>query len=108
MSILMFTQTLSGAVFLTFSDVIFSTGLKTLIPKYEPDVSAQVVIAAGATGIRDVVSDQNLPGVLKAYAKSVDHVFYLVAAMGVVAFVFSFGMGWKDIRKKKPTTEQDV
>jgi hypothetical protein len=54
------------------------------------------------------VSDQNLPGVLKAYANSVDHVFYLVAAMGVVAFTFSFGMGWKDIRKKKPAAEQEV
>ncbi|KAF3394017.1 Efflux pump mlcE [Penicillium rolfsii] len=106
MSILMFIQTLSGAVFVTFADVIFSTGLRTLIPKYEPDVNAQVVIAAGATGIRDVVSEQQLPGILKAYAKSVDHVFYLVAAMGVVAFLFSFGMGWKDIRKKKPATEQ--
>ncbi|CEJ54273.1 hypothetical protein PMG11_00592 [Penicillium brasilianum] len=106
MSILMFIQTLSGAVFLTFADVIFSTGLKSLIPKYAPDVSPQVVIAAGATGIRDVVSVQNLSGVLKAYAKSVDHVFYMVAAMGVCGFIFSFGMGWKDVRKKKPATEQ--
>lgn len=106
MSILMFIQTLSGAVFLTFADVIFSTGLKDLIPKYAPDVSSQVVIAAGATGIRDVVSVQNLPGVLKAYAKSVDHVFYMVAAMGVWGLIFSFGMGWKDIRKKKPAAEQ--
>ncbi|KAJ5364122.1 uncharacterized protein N7496_009835 [Penicillium cataractarum] len=106
MSILMFIQTLSGAVFLTFADVIFSTGLKDLIPKYAPNVSSQVVIAAGATGIRDVVSTQNLPGVLKAYAKSVDHVFYMVAAMGVWGLIFSFGMGWKDIRKKKPAAEQ--
>ncbi|KAJ5444181.1 uncharacterized protein N7458_008053 [Penicillium daleae] len=106
MSILMFIQTLSGAVFLTFADVIFSTGLKSLIPKYAPGVSAQAVIAAGATGIRDVVSIQDLPGVLKAYAKSVDHVFYLVAAMGVWGLIFSFGMGWKDIRKKKAPSEQ--
>jgi hypothetical protein len=106
MSILMFIQTLSGAVFLTFADVIFSTGLKSLIPKYAPGVSAQAVIAAGATGIRDVVSIQDLPGVLKSYAKSVDHVFYLVAAMGVWGLIFSFGMGWKDIRKKKAPSEQ--
>ncbi|KAJ5678219.1 uncharacterized protein N7477_003852 [Penicillium maclennaniae] len=103
MSILMFTQTLSGAVFLTFADVIFSTGLKTLIPIDAPNMSPEIVIAAGATGIRAVVSSDNLPGVLKAYAKSVDHVFYMSASLGIVGMVFALGMGWKDVRKKKPT-----
>jgi MFS family permease len=103
MSILMFIQTLSGAVFLTFADVIFSTGLKALIPKDAPNVNPSVVIAAGATGIRDAVASENLPGVLKAYSKSVDRVFYLSAALGVVCMVFAFGMGWKDVRRKKST-----
>lgn len=103
MSILMFTQTLSGAAFLTFADVIFSTGLKTLIPKDAPNVNPEVIIAAGATGIRNVVLSENLPGVLKAYADSVDRVFYMSAGLGVVCMVFAFGMGWKDVRKKKPT-----
>lgn len=101
MSIVMFMQTLSGAMFLTFADVIFSNGLKTLIPRNAPNVNPQTVIAAGATGIRDVVSAEDLPGVLIAYAKSVDHVFYMSAALGVVCVGFAFGMGWKDIRKKK-------
>jgi hypothetical protein len=108
MSILMFIQTLSGAVFLTFADVIFSTGLKSQVPQYAPKVDPQVIIAAGATGIGNVVSVQDLPAVLKAYAKSVDHVFYLAAALGVVGVVFSFGMGWKDIRKKKPAEQEKV
>jgi hypothetical protein len=99
----MFIQTLSGAVFLTFADVIFSTGLKALIPKDAPNVNPSVVIAAGATGIRDAVASENLPGVLKAYSKSVDRVFYLSAALGVVCMVFAFGMGWKDVRRKKST-----
>jgi hypothetical protein len=103
MSILMFIQTLSGAVFLTFADVLFSTGLKSLIPKDAPGVNPEVIISAGATGIRDVVSSENLPGVLKAYADSVDRVFYMSAGLGVVCMVFAFGMGWKDVRKKKPT-----
>ncbi|KAJ5157256.1 major facilitator superfamily domain-containing protein [Penicillium canariense] len=106
MSILMFAQTLSGAIFLTFADVIFSTGLKSTIPKDAPNVNPQVVIAAGATGIRDVVSNQDLPGVLKAYAKSVDHGFYMSAALGVCCLIFAFGMGWEDVRKKKPAGEQ--
>lgn len=103
MSILMFLQTLSGAVFLTLGNLVFSSGLKELLPIDAPNVNPQTIIDAGATGIHDLVSSQNLPGVLKAYSKSIDHVFYMSVGLGVVGLIFSFGMGWKDIRKKKPT-----
>jgi hypothetical protein len=53
-----------------------------------------------------VVKSQDLPGVLEAYAESVDHLFYMAAALGAVCLIFSFGMGWKDIRKKEPAPEQ--
>lgn len=74
-----------------------------LIPKEAPNVNPQLVIGAGATGIRDVVSVEDLPGVLTAYAKSVDRVFYMCAALGVLCTLCAFGTGWKDIRKKKTT-----
>ena len=106
MSILMFIQTLAGAVFLTLADVIFDTGLKSLIPKDAPNVNPETIISAGATGIRDVVSSQDLPGVLQAYATSIDYVFYMTAGLGVVIVIFAFGMGWKDVRKKKPSPEK--
>lgn len=102
MSILVFCQTFSGAIFLTFGNLIFSSGLKDLIPIDAPNVNPQTIISAGATGIHDAVSSQNLAGVLKAYAKSIDHVFYMCAALGVLCTLFAFNMGWKDIRKKTP------
>ncbi|KAJ5183451.1 hypothetical protein N7492_001067 [Penicillium capsulatum] len=104
MSILMFIQTLSGAVFLTFGNLIFSSGLKELLPIDAPNVNPEVIIAAGASNIREVVSGQDLPGVLKAYAQSIDHVFYMCAALGVTCGIIAFGMGFKDIRQKKPTS----
>lgn len=100
MAMLMFIQTFSGAVFFTFADVIFSSSLKTLIPRDAPNADVAAIIAAGATGMRDVVSAQDLPGVLNAYAGSIDRVFYMAAALSVLCVAFSFGMGWKDIRKK--------
>ena len=100
MSLVIFSQSFAGALFLSFSDTIFSNSLKTLIPIYAPSVSAQTIIDAGATGFQNEVSGANLAGVLIAYAKSIDRVFYLTAGMGVGCFVFAWGMGWKDIRKK--------
>ncbi|KAJ5746424.1 hypothetical protein N7520_011606 [Penicillium odoratum] len=106
MAVLMFTQTLSGAVFLTISNVIFDAGLRSLLPKDAPNADMTAIIAAGATGFRSVVSSEDLPGVLIAYAKSIDYVFYMTAGMGVLMFIISFGMGWKDVRKKAPSSEK--
>ncbi|KAL9639043.1 MAG: hypothetical protein Q9164_001178 [Protoblastenia rupestris] len=100
MALLMFSQTFGGALFLSFSDTIFENSLKTLIPEYVPSLRPEVVINAGANGFLKVISRSDLANVLMAYAESVDRVFYLTAGAGVACFVFTWGMGWKDIRKK--------
>jgi hypothetical protein len=102
MSLIMFSQTFGGAIFLSFADTIFTNSLKSQLPQYAPSVNPEVVIAAGATAIRNVVAKNELAGVLVAYGKSVDRVFYLTAGAAVGCFCFAWGMGWKDIRKKKP------
>ncbi|KAJ5760256.1 hypothetical protein N7520_007412 [Penicillium odoratum] len=104
-AILICSQRLFGALCLTFAHVIFSSGLKNLVPKYAPNVNPTTVIKAGAAGIRDVVSSQDLAGVVKAYADSIDRVFYMVAALGVFYLAFCSGMEWKDVRKKTPSAE---
>lgn len=101
MAVLMFCPQLGGALLIVFGNTILINSLKTLIPQYAPTVSPETVIAAGATGFRNVVSPSALGSVLIAYAKSIDRVFYLAAACGATAFFLSFGMGWKDIRKSK-------
>ncbi|KAJ5629221.1 hypothetical protein N7528_002878 [Penicillium herquei] len=106
MALLIFSQTLAGAVFLTLANVIFDAGLKSLLKKDAPNADAAAILAAGATTFRTVVSKADLPGVLKAYAKSCDYVFYMAAGLGVVIFAFAFGMGWTDVRKKKPSEEK--
>ncbi|KAE8406865.1 major facilitator superfamily domain-containing protein [Aspergillus pseudonomiae] len=100
-ALVMFSQTLAGGLFLTFSDTILTNSLSTLIPKYAPSVDAKTIIHAGPTEFRSYVTDQQLPGVVLAYAKSVDRVFYLTTATAAGSFFFSCFMGWKDIRKKK-------
>jgi hypothetical protein len=101
MALVMFSQAFSGALFLSFSDTIFTNSLKTLIPEYAPSVDPQIVINAGATGFRSAIQGAELAGVLVAYAKSVDRVFYLTAGMAVAAFAFGWFMGFKDVRRKK-------
>ena len=101
MALLMFSQAFGGALFLSLSDTIFTNSLKTLIPQYATSVNPQTVINAGATGFRSMIEGVALDGVLVAYAKSVDRVFYLLAGAACGCFVSGWFMGWKDIRKKE-------
>ncbi|KAK1990109.1 major facilitator superfamily transporter [Colletotrichum falcatum] len=100
MATLVFIQTFWGAISLTVAAVIFSEGLATNLARYAPSVDAKTVLAAGGTGFRTVVPQAELPGVLTAYSRSIGEVFYLLVAMGGMAFALAWGMGWVDIRKK--------
>ncbi|KAK3681283.1 major facilitator superfamily domain-containing protein [Podospora appendiculata] len=101
-SLLMFCHTIGGAVFLSLAEMIFTNGLRSLIPVYAPLVDPNAIIAAGATssGLLTAVDPSQLSGVLVAICKSVNRVFYITAGAGFAAFCFAWGMGWKDVRKR--------
>ncbi|KAK1763360.1 major facilitator superfamily domain-containing protein [Phialemonium atrogriseum] len=102
---LIFAQNMVTAIWLTIASTIFENSLRTLIVEYAPSVDAEVVINAGATGIRDVVpAGPVLTQVLAAYSKAIDNTFYLSTASLAASLLFVWGTGWKDIRKKKETS----
>jgi arginine exporter protein ArgO len=103
---IMFSGMLGGALFLSFSATIFTQSLRKEIPIQEPGVDAQAIVAAGATEFRKILDPSALVGVLVAYAKSIDRVFYLITAFTAVSFFLAFGLGFKDIREKKAPKEE--
>lgn len=105
-ALVVFAQNLGPAIFLSLDEIIFTNGLKQYLPIYAPGVSPELVLTAGATGVRNAVSAAALPGVLQAYTKSIDHVMYLGTGAAGGAFLFAFGMGWVDIRKNKDKNKE--
>ncbi|KAI0173481.1 MFS general substrate transporter [Hypoxylon sp. FL1284] len=95
-----FSQNLGPAITLTLMNVIFSSSLQSQFRQQAPQVDAAAIIHAGSTGFRSIVSPEELPAVLDAYANSIDRVFYLVAALAAACGVALWGMGWHDLRKK--------
>ncbi|PWY79249.1 MFS general substrate transporter [Aspergillus heteromorphus CBS 117.55] len=77
MAIMTCAQTFGGAIFLAIAEVIFAQSLRANLRHYAPAVDAEAVIAAGATGFRDVVPEGDLSMVLGAYARSLGGVFLL-------------------------------
>ena len=101
MAFIVWCQYIGPAILLTLYNTIFDASLRSQLHEQAPNADAEAIILAGATGFRNVVDAVDLPGVLVAYSNSLDRVFYLVAAAGVVAWFSAWGMGWKDIRKTK-------
>lgn len=105
MGIVIFTQNFGGAIWVAVAQAIFDNSLYKAIGTYAPGVDPNTLLEAGVRSIRSLVSKADLPGVLLAYAQSVNHVFYLGTALAGVAFLLSWSLGWTDIRKKQATQD---
>ncbi|CAJ2509723.1 Uu.00g056230.m01.CDS01 [Anthostomella pinea] len=90
------------SILLVVGNTMLDESLRSEIPKHAPNVDLDKVVAAGATGYRSIVGADDLPGVVLAYANSLDKIFYIGVACASLAFLISPGMGWIDIRKKGP------
>jgi len=106
MSLIIFAQYFGGSLFLAFAELVFSHGLSQYLASDAPNVNAALVIEAGATGFRSVVSAEDLPGVINAYAKADNWAFYLGTGISGMAFLVSFGMGWRNPNKNEKRKEK--
>ncbi|OAA71310.1 Major facilitator superfamily domain, general substrate transporter [Cordyceps fumosorosea ARSEF 2679] len=93
-------QTFFGSVFLAIINTLFNTKLKQELNRRLPEIGADKIINAGAADIKSVVSADKIAQVLEAYSLGVNEVFYAIAAICVCMFIFSWGTGWTDIRRK--------
>jgi hypothetical protein len=96
-----FFNSLGGAISISIAQNIFSNTLIKEIPKHAPRVDPMVVMMAGATHVREVVSPGQLEGVLFAYNKAVTSSFVLAIACGGMAFAASWMFEWKSVKGKK-------
>lgn len=104
-SLLVWAQYAGPTIFIVAYNTLFTSNLRSEIPKHAPNADVEAIVAAGATEFRKLVSAEDLTAVLVAYANAIDHVFFLVASVGAVAFLAAFGMGWRDIRQKAALPE---
>lgn len=101
MALVIFAQQFGGSLWLAVASTTFSSSLSSALVKYAPGVDPRVIAEAGATGYEKVVPASALQGVVNSYNEAVNYVFYLVAGLSVAYFVFSWGMGWKSVKKVK-------
>ncbi|KAF1984712.1 MFS general substrate transporter [Aulographum hederae CBS 113979] len=104
-AIAIFFNSLGGAISVSIAQNIFQGTLLSSLRSALPDVDAQSIISAGATGVQgmvpDLVSQEQLAAVYQSYTRAVDTAFYLPIATAAAGFLVSLGIEWKNVKGKK-------
>jgi hypothetical protein len=74
-AMVVFCQFFSGALFLALAETDLSSTLKSALVQNAPSVNAALLFEAGATGVRDIVTSDQLPGALEAYNRAITNMF---------------------------------
>ncbi|KAH7323762.1 major facilitator superfamily domain-containing protein [Rhexocercosporidium sp. MPI-PUGE-AT-0058] len=100
-AIAIFFNSLGGAISISIAQNIFSNGLKANLPKYAPGVNATTVVRAGATYLKNVITPEELPGVLHAYMIALQQAYVIPIVVGGIATVCACFVEWKNVKGKK-------
>ena len=105
LAFLIFTQNLGGSIVAIIANTIFTQSLLTKLAHYAPSVPPQSALSAGgsADAVRSLLpagSFAEFDGILRAYYESLRNVWYLLIGLAIGSFLFAWGMGWVDVRKK--------
>jgi hypothetical protein len=84
-AILIFFQTIAGAIFVSVGQSLFTNKLVSEVPKRVPSVNPLKVIATGATEIRNVFTADQVPGLVRSYMSGLKDAYALGIALGGVA-----------------------
>lgn len=100
-AIVMFAQTLGGAIFVSVGQNVFQNQLLQNIAHYAPEANAVKLLSAGATMLRSVVSGPLLDRVLYAYNEAIMQTFYVSVAMSALTLVGPIFIEWLSVKGKK-------
>ncbi|KAH7324523.1 major facilitator superfamily domain-containing protein [Stachybotrys elegans] len=96
-SLVMFARFLGPTIFLPVGQNIFLSALVENVRNL-PNIDAETIIDGGATELRNLVSEQDLPTLLSDYNAALTHVYYLIAALSAITIIGSFFVEWKSVR----------
>ncbi|CAD0110289.1 unnamed protein product, partial [Aureobasidium uvarum] len=105
LSFLQYISFFAGSTFITVSQTLLendlASGLKQILPDFDPST----ISGGGANTVRDMVSADQLPVVLRVYNDSLRSVWYLGLGLSCLVFVASWGFEWRSVKAKKSDDE---
>jgi hypothetical protein len=100
-SVIVFTQILGGALFVSVAQNVFSNQLVANLRTAVPNLNPAIVLETGATSLKDAIPHQYLHGTLIAYNKALTQTWYVGVALACLSGIGAVGMEWKSVKEKK-------
>jgi EmrB/QacA subfamily drug resistance transporter len=100
-AIVMFFQTLGGALFISVGQNVFTNKLVSGLKAAVPDLDPAIVLRTGATELKTAIGEQYRDGVLRAYNDALTNSYYVAAALATLSIVGSLAVEWKSVKGKK-------
>ena len=75
---------------------------------FNKDLTVQDILRAGATGLRELVPESQLPAVLVAYSNSLDTTFKVAAGLATAACITAFAAEWKSVKKDVKSSNNEI
>ncbi|OAQ57807.2 MFS transporter [Pochonia chlamydosporia 170] len=101
-AIIIFSQTLGGALFICVAQNVFQNKLvSNIADAHITGLNPASVVSVGATQVQTLIPTKFLPAVLHAYNGAVTNTFYVSAAMAALSLVGAVAAPWNSVKDKK-------
>ncbi|GFF57393.1 putative HC-toxin efflux carrier TOXA [Aspergillus udagawae] len=102
---IMFFQILGGALAPSVGQNLFTDGLLRNLSKVQ-GIDGAAVVAAGASGFREIVPPELMNAVVDAFNSALRNVFWVALATPALAWITSWAMEWRQLPDSKRQVTQ--
>ncbi|KAK4226622.1 putative efflux system protein [Podospora fimiseda] len=102
-SVIIFLQTLGGALFVAVSQNVFTNKLVEYVAEYVPEAfggDASAILMVGATSVQEVVKPEWLDGIELAYNDALTQTFYVFTILSALSIIGAVFVEWKSVKGK--------
>lgn len=104
-AIITFSQSLSGAIFISIAQNVFQNRLIENMTRYAPMIDPRAIIQGGAANLAERIPPRLLPSALFAYNIAVTQTFYVSVGTAALSFLGAGLVEWKSMRKEQKCEE---
>lgn len=100
-SVIVFLQTLGGALFVAVSQNVFTNALVKNIGDYVPEAGdPSFILAVGATSVEETIKAEWLDRVVLAYSDALTQTFLVFTILSALSILGAFFVEWKSVKGK--------
>ncbi|KAL2133511.1 hypothetical protein VTI74DRAFT_2237 [Chaetomium olivicolor] len=101
-SLVIFLQTLGGALFVAVSQNVFANKLVEFVGEYVPEIpDPSSILAVGATSVQKVIEPALLPAVKLAFNDALTHTFIVFTALAALSIFPALAVEWRSVKGKR-------